>query len=504
VLDRDLSTTRHKSMEGALGYWGQSPMQAVLRRLDPATLKDAKVTVIGYPGDRCGKDVLSGDAAEKARKIAYCNQRMRRVWASTPWRASGELFVDPTSGRLEHTADTYEGQSGGPICLRRDGTLELLGVHGGLSTLDDGTPTTRNRGARVTRAMLRNLCGWINEAAGKTIAEFRNDRLVFVSASANEDVGGIDFEIEGESPVAARRRLGTLAKKIDHGLRLCGAALPKIEPSGRRELVEFAISMLQTHFFPKGHGLIDGQGKVLHYGRPGIVETRFANADGAPTPFVHRVRLWLTARTPPDANLGGRHEAPAFSTITLYAETLHDAHATVAARVAVHEMIHMLFTFVERVRSDRGDRVADQLLAVEPWRQLDMKPFTSERQALLAPLADLRKALLLDATAAQLADHLIEETFAYAVGQQLDLAVQLTAAAGKPGPKISIDSVSVADLLIRQVLIARNRVPGKVLQSPSVAAASRATSSTIDALSAAMRGAGLSASAAHEAMVAMT
>jgi len=163
----------------------------------------------------------------------------------------------------------------------------------------------------------------------------------------------------------------------------------------------------------------------------------------------------------------------------------------------------MLFTFVERLCRDLGDRVADQWLAVEPWRQLDMRPFASQRQTLLAPLADLRETLLLDATAARPADHLIEETFVYAVGQQLDLAVQLTAAAGKPGPKVSIDSVSVADVLIRRVLLARN-LPAKVLQSPSITAAAQAMSAAIDALSAAMRGAGISASAAHEATAAMT
>src|SRR5262249_12139602 len=56
VLDQDLSKSTHKSMKGPLGYWGQSPQAVALRVLDPAKLRDPTVSVIGYPGDRCGKD----------------------------------------------------------------------------------------------------------------------------------------------------------------------------------------------------------------------------------------------------------------------------------------------------------------------------------------------------------------------------------------------------------------------------------------------------------------
>ncbi len=186
-LDRDLSKATHKKMSGALGYWGQVPAQAALRVLDPKALVDATITVIGYPGDRCGLKTLTGNAKEKLAKITYCVQRQRDVWASTPWQASGALFADPTSGKLEHTADTYEGESGGPICLHRDRVLELVGVHGGEVTPPSGQPVARNRGARVTLDMLKQLRDWINKAAGnKTIADVRNDALVFVAAPVHE------------------------------------------------------------------------------------------------------------------------------------------------------------------------------------------------------------------------------------------------------------------------------------------------------------------------------
>jgi monoamine oxidase len=200
VLDRDLSKNTHKQMTGALGYWGQVPSQAALRALDPKTLRDTTVTVIGYPGDRCGTKALTGNAKEKLKKITYCVQRQRDIWASTPWQANGALFADPNSARLEHTADTYDGESGGPICLRREGVFELVGVHGGEVTPPSGSPVARNRGARVTLEMLKQLRDWINKAAGKTIAEVRGDALAFVAATAHED--GITAQPQPEAWLA--------------------------------------------------------------------------------------------------------------------------------------------------------------------------------------------------------------------------------------------------------------------------------------------------------------
>jgi V8-like Glu-specific endopeptidase len=198
-LDRDLSKATHKKMSGVLGYWGQVPSQAALRTLDPKTLVDTTVTVIGYPGDRCGTQALTGNAKEKLAKITYCVQRQRDVWASTPWQASGALFADPNSAKLEHTADTYDGESGGPIWLRRDQVLELVGVHGGEVPPPSGQPVARNRGARVTPDMLKQLRDWINKAAGKTLADVRNDALVFVAAPAHEAEGGLTtYEAEAE------------------------------------------------------------------------------------------------------------------------------------------------------------------------------------------------------------------------------------------------------------------------------------------------------------------
>lgn len=487
VLDRDLSKATHKKMSGALGYWGQLPSQAALRALDPKTLVDAGVSVIGYPGDRCGSQALTGNAKEKLAKITVCVQRRRDIWASTPWRAGGALFVDPNSAKLEHTADTYDGQSGGPICLRRDRVLELVGVHGGEVPPPGGQPVARNRGARVTPAMLMQLRDWINRAAGRTLAEVRGDTLLFVSARANELNQDQEAAFESESRAHGKALVSALAARIHSGLASCAAALAKVEPQGRRELLGFAISLLQTHFFPKGHGVIGAGGEVLQRSAGALVLMRFPGAEGSPPPFEHRLRLWITARPAPDAELAGRHDEALFSRITLYAQTLRDAGAAVAARVAVHEVLHMMFTFVERLRRDRGDRIADRMLAGEPWRQLDLRRYASQRQALLAPLAELRKSLRLDAGAERLADQLVEEALAYALGQQLDLALQRSASAGQPGPKIHVDAVSVAHMLIRRMLSERHRLPQAALRSASVQAAANALAAGIDGLSAAMR-----------------
>jgi V8-like Glu-specific endopeptidase len=176
VLDKDLASSTHSKLKGVLGYWGQDTAVAALRRLEPADINGKSVAVIGYPGDTCGKDKWSGSKSSKEKQIADCWNRRNDEWASTQWRSLGTLDVDRASTTIFHTADTYEGQSGSPICISVDRTLHLAGIH----TASD-TPH-RNQGVRVTRRMLRELCAWINADAGTTIASIQNDTLVLQPA----------------------------------------------------------------------------------------------------------------------------------------------------------------------------------------------------------------------------------------------------------------------------------------------------------------------------------
>lgn len=194
ILEKDLAASTHSKMHGVLGYWGHDPTVAVVRRLEPDDLKGKEVVVIGYPGDTCGKDKFSGSKSEKETKIVNCWNRRNDEWASTQWRGVGTLQVEANSTTVFHTADTYEGQSGAPICLSLDQKLHLVGIH------TDSDNPQRNQGVRVTRRMLRELCAWMNADAGDPIATIQDDTLMLQpkssSAGAKEFVDGF---VEDES-----------------------------------------------------------------------------------------------------------------------------------------------------------------------------------------------------------------------------------------------------------------------------------------------------------------
>jgi len=510
VLDGDLSQKTHKSMKGPLGYWGQSPKVAALRVLDPAKLGNPTISVIGYPGDRCGNDVIEGDNPKQLEnRIRYCARQRRDEWASTAWQSSGTARTN-AGGLLLHDADTYEGQSGGPIFLRRDDTFELLGVHSGVFNPDSGPPTS-NRGVRVTTQMLNDLRDWINADAGRTLAEVRGDALIFLpTAPAQKSEDAPDFESGPEDDSSATpdaRRIAKVATKIDEGLRAGETALPQAQPRGRRDLLAFVISLLRTHFFPTGYGVVDASGKVVRASARAIVEMQVEKADGSRWPFEHRVRLSISAKPPDNTRWAGDHRGAFFSVVTLYVGAFDGASASVAAGAAVHEIVHMLFSMLGRLREQFGDAVTNRFLATDPWRQLDMRPFTQQSDALAAALDELLKVLHLPVTTAELARSLVEEAFAYTMGREFSRAIEAADAARKPGPKVVIDAVSVADLLVRAYVLERSSVPATVLAEPAVAKAVRRLAPAIEALTDAMRGPGhaaLGSKQIHESIVALT
>jgi V8-like Glu-specific endopeptidase len=172
ILEKDVASSTHAKITGALGYWGFDPAIAVLRRLDPAALQGKDAVIIGYPGDTCGAARFSGSRSSKERQIENCWNRRNDEWASMQWKSVGTLDVEANpSTTLFHAADTYDGQSGAPICLSVDGRPHLVGIH----TAPDNAH--RNTAVRVTRRMLRELCEWINVDAGYAAASVQNDTL---------------------------------------------------------------------------------------------------------------------------------------------------------------------------------------------------------------------------------------------------------------------------------------------------------------------------------------
>lgn len=177
ILENDLASSTHAKLSGTLGHWGQDPSVAVVRRLEPSVINQKQIAIVGYPGDTCGTSRLSSSTTPKETLIANCWHRRNDEWASTQWRSMGTLSADTSSTTVFHTADTYDGQSGSPICLTIDRVLYLVGIH----TAPDSP--RQNRGVRVTRRMLRELSEWINADAGSAVATVQNDTLVLQPAS---------------------------------------------------------------------------------------------------------------------------------------------------------------------------------------------------------------------------------------------------------------------------------------------------------------------------------
>lgn len=151
-----------------LGYWGQDPERAQLREVDSRTLRSLGVTVTGYAGDRCGQDPISG------ADIARCQKDAAQVWASTQWASRGNAFPVKDSKFMLHQADTYAGQSGGPMYLPVDNKLCLAGIHLG------EVNAKFNKGLRVTKQLLNQICAWMNAEAGEPIAAVEEGGLVFI------------------------------------------------------------------------------------------------------------------------------------------------------------------------------------------------------------------------------------------------------------------------------------------------------------------------------------
>ena len=134
--DIDGVVPRGAAQAGPLGYWGHPRWGrgSRIRALNKAFLAGKSVSVTGYPKDSCGARFLAAGLG--------CD---RRDLASVPFFGNGMVsFSASLPGLLLHTADTFGGQSGGPVWLRtKGGSLYLVGIH--LGPRVQLNPTTRQR-----------------------------------------------------------------------------------------------------------------------------------------------------------------------------------------------------------------------------------------------------------------------------------------------------------------------------------------------------------------------
>ena len=107
----------HKRLSVPLGFWGENQKVTVIAALGDNVLHGADVNVTGYPGDSCGTTLMKSRSTSMAKLIENCRARPADVWASTQFGAPGVLDARNHPRVMFHTADTFKGQSGAPICL---------------------------------------------------------------------------------------------------------------------------------------------------------------------------------------------------------------------------------------------------------------------------------------------------------------------------------------------------------------------------------------------------
>jgi hypothetical protein len=121
----------------------------------------------------------------------------------------------------------------------------------------------------------------------------------------------------------------------------------------------------------------------------------------------------------------------------------------------------MLFAMVRSYEQRFGEKLVSRFLRQAPWRLLDLSSFKPHAQRLEKQVAKLRQMLPIPYTAADLANSLIEESFAYILGVQMQVAMT---AGSRPagGSRIQVADFWQPEEFIRGYIL--ERAPGYVKQ----------------------------------------
>jgi hypothetical protein len=221
----------------------------------------------------------------------------------------------------------------------------------------------------------------------------------------------------GDTAISSReanRRFKRVAALVTEGLKTTKDAIPQLSANGQQELLRFMTSLLETYFFPRGHGLIEAQDEVLRQSQKATVEIPVEAKDGSRWRFEHRVRLYLSEQI--GFRKRGDHYGGSFSSIRLFTRELHKTTPRGAASTALHEMTHMTFAMIRHFEQWLGTIGAEggaRLLSRQPWRLLDLSGFAGHRGNLERHARDLLRVLPIPMQAAELAASLVEEAFAF-------------------------------------------------------------------------------------------
>jgi hypothetical protein len=248
-------------------------------------------------------------------------------------------------------------------------------------------------------------------------------------------------------------------------------------------------SLLETYFFPRGHGLVDARGKVLQESQIGLVaipvEARWR--------FEHEFTLYLNDQI--KFRKGGDHHLTKFyrSHIRLFTRMLHKGTPRGAVLVALHEMTHMMFAMIQRLERWHGTigaKGAARLLSQQPWRLLDLSGFGPHRVRLERHVRDLLRILPIPMQEGELAASLVKEAFAYMFGEIVDEAMARSAHAkmGKRGPAVLVSAGFPPKEFIRSYVLEHGfAVTEKQLDSREAQQIFARMTNDVDALAAALR-----------------
>ena len=179
-----------------------------------------------------------------------------------------------------------------------------------------------------------------------------------------------------------------------------------------------------------------------------------------------------------------------FSSIRLFVRTLHSTTPSDAFLVALHEMTHMMFAMIRKFEQRFGAGTAARLLSRQPWRLLVLSGFATHQQRLERHLRDLLRVMPFPLQAAELAESLIEEAFAFILGEIVEGAMVLAAHAkkGTRGPAVLPSRGFSPEAFITYYVVERGfNITAAQLKSRGAQQIFQRMTGDVDALAAALR-----------------
>jgi hypothetical protein len=312
---------------------------------------------------------------------------------------------------------------------------------------------------------------------------------MYIRTHEEPSPGPVQYHLgDTSSSSEASKRFKRVTGLITDGLQSARDAIPQLSTTGQQDLLRLMISFVEN-FFPLGHGLVDAQGKVLKQSQKATVQVPVVAADGSRWPFEYYARLYLSDQTP-DREKRGDHITGNFSSIRLFVRTLQSTTPPGAFLVALHEMTHMMFAMIRKFEHQLGADTATRLLSRQPWRLVVLSGFKSHLERLEAHLRDLLRVLPFPMQATELAESLLEEAFAFVLGEIVDGAIvrAIHAKKGKGGPAILASKGFSPEAFITYYVAERGfNITAAQLKSRGAQHIFRQMAADVDALAAALR-----------------